>query len=164
MKKNEAIFEVLILQAETANFDKVDTMAYFSNKDIPLEVLTRLDYLFDKSVEIGGQVVNVGKIVLMKLIKFISDNPSMAFGVAIGVGLGVLVNMIPFIGAFISPIVTILAATYGALRGHRLDKVMRGEYIGDSLMEDAITIAKQFWVLVADIFNTLFLDNQLVVD
>jgi hypothetical protein len=162
MQKNEANFEVFVLQAETASFDKVDAMAYFSNKDLPLEIVTRLDYLWDKTVEVGGQVVNVGKILVVKLIKFITDNPSMAFGVAIGIGLGVLVGMIPFIGSFIAPIVTAIAATYGALRGHRLDKIMKGEYSGDSLMEDAITIAKQFWALLADIFHALFLDNPLV--
>ena len=39
---------------------------------------------------------------------------------------------------------------------------MRGEYIGDSIMEDAITIAKTFWKLIAEIFNALFLDHRLV--
>lgn len=162
MQKNEATFEILLLQAETASFDKVDAMAYFSNKDLPLEIITRLEYLWDKTVEFGEQVVNVGKIIIMKLIKFISENPSMVIGVAIGVGLGVLVNMIPFIGPLIAPIVTAIAAVYGALRGHRLDKVMRGEYIGDSIMEDAITIAKTFWKLIAEIFNAIFLDHRLI--
>ena len=162
MQMTEATFEIMLLQAETASFDKVDAMAYFSNKDLPLEIITRLEYLWDKTVEFGGQVVNVGKIIIMKLIKFIFENPSMAIGIAIGVGLGVLTNMIPFIGPLIAPIVTAVTAVYGALRGHRLDKALRGEYIGDSIMEDAITIAKTFWKLLAEIFNALFLDQPLI--
>lgn len=39
---------------------------------------------------------------------------------------------------------------------------MRGEYIGDSIMEDAITIAKTFWKLIAETFNALFLGHRLV--
>lgn len=162
MNTDEATFKALLLQAETTNFDKVDAMAYFSNKGLALEVLTRLDYLWEKTVELGGQILNIGKIIIMKLIKFITDNPSMVIGVAIGVGMGVLVNMIPFIGQFLAPIVTAIAATYGALRGHRLDKVMRGEYVGDSLMEDAITIAKKFWAFLYDILSTLALELHVI--
>jgi len=162
MQRNEAISKVSVLQAAAMNFDKVDAMAYFSSKGLPLEIVTRLDYLWNETVELGDQVVNVGKIIVMKLLKFIADNPNMAIGVAIGIGLGVLASMIPFIGQFIMPIVTAVAATYGALKGHRIDKVMRGEYVSGSLMEDAITIAKQFWKLLADIFNALFSENQLI--
>lgn len=162
MNKTEATFEALLLQAETTNFDKVDAMAFFSNQGLPLEVVTRIDYLWDKTIELGKQILHIGKIIIMKLIKFITDNSSMAIGVAIGIGLGVLIGMIPFVGQFIAPIVTAIAATYGALRGHRLDKALRGEYIGDSLMEDAISIAKQFWALLTDICHTLFLDIRVL--
>lgn len=164
MNTTDAISEVLLLQAETSNFDKVDAMAYFSNQGLPLEVVTRISCLWEKTLEIGGQVLNIGKIIIMKLIKFITDNPSMVIGMAIGVGLGVLVAMIPIIGQFIAPVVTAIAITWGALHGHRLDKVMRGEYVGNSLIEDAITIAKQFWMFLFDIIDTLVLEFYVMAN
>ena len=38
------------------------------------------------------------------------------------------------------------------LRGHRLDKIQKGEAVGDSLMEDLITVAKKFWSFISEIF------------
>jgi len=46
MDKNKATFEILKLQAEASQLDKIETMAFLSNNGIPLEVITRMDFLF----------------------------------------------------------------------------------------------------------------------
>jgi len=158
MDKNKATFEALKLQAEASQLDKVETMAFLSNNGIPLEVITRMDFLWEEVLEIGGQIINIGKIIMMKLIQFIKENPNMVIGIAIGVALGMLANAVPFIGQFIAPILSAIFGTMGALHGHRLDKVAKGEYAGDRLMEDAITTTKKFWDFFYEIFNSLMIE------
>jgi hypothetical protein len=63
MNKNKATFEVLKLQAEASQLDKVETMAFLSNNGVPLEVITRMGGLWDEFAEIAGQVINIGKII-----------------------------------------------------------------------------------------------------
>lgn len=159
MNKNQATFEVLLLQAEASNLDKVETMAFLSNQGIPLEVITRMNSLWDEVVTIGGQIINIGIIIMMKLIQFIKENPNIVTGLAIGISLGMLVNSVPYIGHFLAPLVTLIFSTLGVLHGHRLDKIAKGEYAGDSLMEDAITITRKFWDFFYDIFNTVFIES-----
>lgn len=163
MNKNQADFEALLLQAEVYKLDKVETMAFLSNKGVPLEIITRMmESLWEKSIIVAGQVLNIGKIIIMKLIHFIKENPNMLIGLAIGIGLGMLANSVPFIGSFIAPLVTVIFSTLGVLHGHRLDKIAKGEYAGDSLMEDAITITKKFWCFFYDIFNTIVIEPLIV--
>lgn len=157
MDKNQATFEVLLLQAEASQLDKVETMAFLSNNGIPLEVITRMNLLWEEVLEIGGQIINIGKIIMMKLIQFIKENPNMVIGLAIGVALGMLANAVPFIGQFIAPILSAVLGTIGVLHGHRLDKAVKGEYLGDSLMEDAITVTKKFWSFFYEVFNLVMI-------
>jgi len=155
MDKSKAEFELFGLQAKAIQLDELEFVTFFTNAGLPQEIITRVQVLFDEVKEIAGQVIHIGKIILMKLVDFIKENPNMAIGMAIGVGLGILVNLIPFIGSFIAPVVTVVGMTIGGLRGHRLDKIQNGEHVGDSMIEDMITIAKKFWKLFSEIFSTL---------
>jgi len=161
MDRNQANFEALLLQAEASKLDKVETMAFLSNKGIPLEVITRMNSLWDEIVIIEEQIINIGKIVIMKLIQFIKENPNMVIGLAIGVTLGMLANAVPYVGQFIAPLLTVAFSTIGVLHGHRLDKIKKGEYAGDSYMEDVITITKKFWSFFYEIFNALVVEPIL---
>lgn len=164
MKAEEAITKLLALQTETKGWDKVDMMTYFTKEGVPLEITTRMNYLWDFKTEFSDNVVNVGKIIVMKLLEFIENNPYMTIGIAIGVGLGSLAAMIhiPFIGHIVMPIIATIPPIYFGLKGNRMDKIMRGEYVGDSLIDDGITSAKQFWTLFADIMNSSFLEPRLI--
>lgn len=181
MNKNKATFEVLKLQAEASQLDKVETMAFLSNNGVPLEVITRMGGLWEEVAEIAGQVINIGKIIIMKLIKFIRENPNMITGLVVGFGIGVainivigivlqmIVNSIPFIGKIIGSIISsiitpllsispVIFGAVGALYGHRLDKKERGEYVNENLIEDVITTAKKFLEFFCEIFNTLAIE------
>lgn len=161
MDKNKATFEALLLQAEASGLDRIEAMAFFSNQGVPLEVITRMDSLWEQSAMVAGQILNIGKIIIMKLIQFIKENPNMVIGLAIGIGLGMLANVIPFLGSFIAPIATIAFGTVGVLQGHRLDKIMKGEYVSNSLIEDAITIIKTFWSFFYEIFYAVAIEPIL---
>jgi hypothetical protein len=62
------------------------------------------------------------------------------------------------LGNIIAPIATIAFGTVGALQGHRLDKVMKGDYVSNSLLEDAITIIKSFWSFFCEMFEVIVIN------
>ncbi len=153
MNRDHATFEVLLLEIEAAGLDKTEAMAFLSNHGAPLEIVMRMDTFWDQAAMVGNQILHTGRIVTMKLIQFISENPNMAAGLALGLSLGMLSASIPFIGHLIAPMATIAFSTIGALKGCRLDRIMRGEYAGDNLIEEAIIATRQFWALFCEIFG-----------
>ncbi|SFV56937.1 hypothetical protein MNB_SV-9-468 [hydrothermal vent metagenome] len=164
MNKVKGQFELLGLQAKAVKLEELEFVTTFTNLGLPKEVITRLQGLFNEVKEIAGQTINIGKIIIMKLIEFVKENPNMAIGLAIGLGLsilsGMLISSIPIIGqglnAIITPIVALIVIPVGVLRGHRLDKALNNkEYVGNSLFEDMITIIKKFWALLVDIFSSV---------
>ncbi len=164
MDKVKGQFELLGLQAKAAKLEELDFITMFTNLGLPQEVITRLQGLFNEVKEIGGQTINIGKIIIMKLIEFVNENPNMAIGLAVGMGLSILVGMltstIPIIGVWLNgivvPLVALITIPIGVLRGHRLDKALDNkEYVGDSLYEDMITVIKKFWELLVDIFSAV---------
>jgi Zn-dependent protease len=163
MEKVKAEFELLGMQAKAAKLEELEFVTLFTNLGLPQEVITRLQALFYEVKVIAGQTINIGKIILMKLMEFVKENQNMAIGLAIGIGISVLASAlaaaVPLFGSFLAgiafTITALIAIPLGALRGHRLDKVLNGEITGDSLIEDMITIAKKFWALLVDIFSAV---------
>ena len=143
MTTTQAEFQLIGLQAKALKLKELDFIATFTNLGLPQEVVTRLQGLFHEVKEIAGQAINIGKIIIMKLMEFVQENPNMAIGLAIGIGLsilsGMLISLVPIIGnglsAIITPIIALIVIPVGILRGHRLDKVLdEKEYVGDSLL------------------------------
>lgn len=163
MEKAKGKMDLLMLHAKAADFNVTDFIMELINKGLPNEIVTRLQLLGNQIKYIGEQSINIGNIILMKLWDFIKENPNLAVGFAIGLGLatlvGMLINLIPWIGAWLSgiitPIIAIVTIPIGTLKGHRLDKVAKGEPVSDSILEDLITIAKKFWTLIVDIFTAV---------
>jgi len=164
MDKVKGQFELLGLQAKAIKLEELEFVTTFTNLGLPQEVITRLQVLFNEVKEMAGQTINIGKIIIMKLIEFIKENSNMAIGLAVGLGLsilsGMLISSIPLIGQglslLIAPIIALIIIPVGTLRGHRLDKAINSkEYVGDSLLEDMITIIKKFWTLLVDIFSSV---------
>lgn len=163
MGNAKAKMDLLMLHSKAENFNVADFITELINKGLPNEMVTRLQLLGSQIKYIGEQSINIGKIILMKLWDFIKENPNLAIGFAIGLGLatlvGMLINLIPWIGTWLSgivtPIIAVITIPIGTLKGHRLDKVAKGEPVSDSILEDLITIAKKFWTLIVDIFTAL---------
>lgn len=163
MGNSKAKIDLLMLHSKAENFNAADFVTELINKGLPNEIVTRLQLLGNQVKYIGKQSINIGKIILMKLWDFINENPNLAVGFAIGLGLatlvGMLINLIPWIGTWLSgivtPIIAVITIPIGTLKGHRLDKVAKGENVSDSILEDLITIAKKFWTLIVDIFTAV---------
>jgi ElaB/YqjD/DUF883 family membrane-anchored ribosome-binding protein len=152
----QANLELAILNAESESMSSSDFYAWLKDLGLPDEVAIRLKGVAEITAEVGKRVVNVGKMVLMKIIEFVKAHPNMAIGIAIGAALGALVNTVPLIGPLLAPIATMLGVAVGALAGHRLDKaaISRSQNSGIlAIGQDVIEIATAFFKLLIDIFN-----------
>ena len=72
-----------------------------------------------------------------------------------------MVSLIPFLGVYLAPVVAFISTTIGAIAGHRFDKIKQGQAVNTStgimaITQDAIDIAKEFFKLLAEIFNAVF--------
>ena len=163
MDKINAKMELLALESRVSQFNELDFITDLTNKGLANEIVTRLQLIGEKVSYIADQSFQIGKIILMKLWDFIKENPNLTIGFAIGLGLailsGMIVNLVPYIGAWlagiVTPLVALITIPIGTLKGHRLDKLIKGEIVADSIMEDLITIVKKLWNLLVDIFKTL---------
>jgi ElaB/YqjD/DUF883 family membrane-anchored ribosome-binding protein len=152
----QANMELAILNAESESMSSSDFYAWLKDLGLPDEVAIRLKGVAEITAEIGKRVVNVGKMVLMKIIEFVKAHPNMAVGIAIGAALGALVNTVPLIGPLLAPIAMMLGVAVGALAGHRLDKAAMGQPQNDGILaigQDVIEIATAFFKLLIDTFN-----------
>ena len=158
MQASEAKIEIALLNANVIDVEKIDMITRLTNKGLPQEVITRIDSLWDKSMVIGGETIQIGKIITVKLWEFVEANPHMAVGAAVGVAVGYLISMLPFIGPILSPIATALGVIVGGVIGHRIDKKRKGENVSEGFIgfaEDLITSATEFFKLFVEILKAL---------
>lgn len=151
-----ANLELTLLNAEVEAMSTSDFYAWLKERGVPDEVAIRIKGVAEVTAEVGGRVVNVGKMILLKIMEFVKANPKMAVGIAIGAAIGALVNAIPWIGTFLSPIATLIAVGVGAWVGHLGDRDEKGLPLNTSFVaisQDFIEIATLFFKLLIDIFN-----------
>ena len=157
----EANFEFTLWNAEAEATTSSDFYLWLRESGLPSEVAIRLMKMVDHTEEVAGRIISIGKIILIKIIEFVKAHPNLSIGVAVGAALSLLASTIPFLGAFLAPIVGLLGITVGAVAGHRLDKLAKGQTVNTrveviEIGRDVIEIAKEFFKLLIDIFNILF--------
>jgi hypothetical protein len=157
----QADFKLTLLNAEAKSVSSSDLYLWLTESGLPSEMAIRLKGLIDVTAKVADCVINIGKIILIKIIEFVKTHPNLAIGIAIGAAIGALVSMIPFLGVYLAPIVMAVSVTIGAIAGHRLDKIEQGQTVNKSsdliaIGQDVIEIAKAFFNLLIDIFNTVF--------
>ncbi|MDH5392459.1 MAG: hypothetical protein OEY11_04635 [Gammaproteobacteria bacterium] len=162
--------KLMALHANTASLCWTDAVVNFTNNNVPVEVITRLEELWGTTKVIGNQVYEVGKILVMKIIEFIVANPQMAIGAVIGAAVGSLTHAIPWIGPMLAPLTMAIGSFFGAVAGHRLDKIAKGEldsFNNSNIFADLVTAAKAFWLGIVEIFKALrqhFQDEVKIVE
>jgi hypothetical protein len=144
----EALLDVSIMNAEVSEASFTDIYIDLSEKGLPIEIITRLEGIWNKTKVIGGHAVQIGKIIVMKIIDFMRNNSGLALGLAIGAAISAIIGMIPFIGHYLQELTQPLVITLSALCGYQFET-------GNSIFESAMTLAKNFFQLFADIFNTI---------
>lgn len=155
LSEMEAKFKLSLLNANAIELDRIDMITKLTNAGLPQEVVTRVEDLWHKTMEIAGQIIHIGKVILFEIMKFIEEHRHLAIGTALGVAVGALAGSIPLIGALLAPLLMAVSVVVGAIAGLRLD---RGENRGDGVMgvaQDLIVIAGKFFQLFVNIFNAI---------
>lgn len=155
MSEPEAKLKMAFLNSNAMEIDRIDAIAQLTNSGLPQEVITRIDELWEKTKIIGGQVIHIGKIILVEIMKFIKENPHLAVGVAIGAAVGALISMIPFFGPILAPFLAAISIVVGGIAGYRLDQGQKQIEGVVGVTQELILIAKKFFELFSDIFNVL---------
>jgi len=162
----QATLKMSLWQAEADSIKSSDLYIWLQDSDLPQEVTLRLHDLITQTQFMGGKVISMGKIILIKIIDFIQKHPNLVLGFGIGITLGAAVNFlvgsIPLIGPFLAPLATALSTAFGivifGVAGHRLDKRAQGKEIGQGVIgfaEDIVEIVRAFFQLIVDVFNTV---------
>lgn len=162
MTPPRARLELALWEAEADMVNSGDVYIRLTEMGLPSEVAIRLKDLLEVVKPIGERVVNIGKIIVMKLIEFVEKHPNIATGVALGAAVSSLVASIPFLGPILAPIALPLSITVGAIAGHRIDKAQGGK-MDDGLgvfdiAQDIIAIARAFFQLFIDTFTAIAAD------
>jgi len=160
----QANLELALMQVEADSVKNNDLYVWLINGGLPHEIATRLYELITFTKKVGSKVIDIGKIILLKIIEFVKAHPKLVTGIGIGVAIGAavnfLVNSIPFIGPVLAPLAAALTTAFGvviSVAGHRLDKQTQGKEVSAGIIgfaEEIVEIVHDFFVLFADIFNT----------
>ena len=157
--KAQADLKLNSMNAETESLSSSD-VSLVHNNDMPNEAV-RLENFAGVTENAAGQTINIGKIIFCQVVGFVKIHPNLAIGIAVGTAISALVSLIPFLGIYLAPVVAFISTTIGAIAGHRLDKIEQGQIVNTStgiiaISQDAIDIAKEFFKLLAEIFNAVF--------
>ncbi len=161
----QANLELTLLNAEAESVASSDFFIWLSESGLPHEVAIRLKNLVDIVERNGNRIISIGKIILIKIMEFVKVHPNLAIGIAVGAAIGALIFMVPFLGSYLAPTAILLGVSIGAIAGHRLDKIEQEHAVNTNMDpiaigQDVIEIAKEFFKLLIDIFNTVF-DTQV---
>ncbi|GAB5451610.1 MAG: hypothetical protein Hals2KO_19380 [Halioglobus sp.] len=154
----DAFVELQLLSTRLDDDDRDRFFVTLVNSDIPMEIITRLNALWDVTKEVGGRIVRIGKLIVAELIRFVSEFPHFSIGMAIGAVLHSLLAAVPFIGPVLAP----LAVAMGASIGFRLDT---GKPVSDSVeglavhtFSDIVAMAKTFLEWFVGLLSKVFSD------
>jgi hypothetical protein len=166
LTKAKADLKLNLMNAEAESLSSSDMYLWLIDSGLSSEVAIRLKNFADVTENVADHTISIGKIVLLKIVDFVKLHPNLAIGIAVGAAIGALVSLIPFLGVYLAPVVASISATVGAIAGHRLDKIEQGQTVNTStdiiaIGQDAIEIAKEFFKLLAGIFNAVFNEQVL---
>lgn len=152
MNQESALLEASMLNAEYMGKDATDLSVQCLNMGMPAELVTRMQQVWETTKEITGEVIQIGKIIVGKILEFIKANQNLSLGVALGAAISAIVGMIPFIGPFLAPLVAYVSIPGGAVVGAKMDGA--GSEV-DSIPAAVIATAKSFFNLIIEIFTAL---------
>lgn len=155
MEQVQALAEVQAIEADYEGVNRKKMLAYLLKKGLPIEVATRLDDLWNEVKCVAGHVIQVGKVIVCRIIEFIRSYPHTAMGVLIGAAIGSLTGAIPFLGPVLAPLATSLGAIVGGVAGAKID-------VGCDGTQAVVVVARDFFKMLIDIFNALFNKNSAV--
>jgi hypothetical protein len=164
---------LMSMESKAKQKTSLDLFREFSEMGFSDEVISGLKAVAQKTaIDISGKVIEVGKIVIIKVIEFVKKNKEIAKGMAIGAIIGAMSAFIPFIGPLLAPLLTQVGILAGAVIGDHLKGVKSldegldrlDEFVDapiKSAIKSAMSIAKEFVALLKEIFATIFRKGDL---
>ncbi|MEG4493343.1 hypothetical protein [Microcoleus sp. D3_18_C4] len=152
----QANLKMALWQVDADAMSSSDLYVWLNDMGLPHEVSMRLHELATYTKKAANKVLLIGKILLIKIIEFVKAHPNLVIGVAVGVAVEILANSIPFVGPLLAPLATALGIPIGAIAGHRLDRDKEESDGIIGIVQEIIEIAKDFFQLLIDVFNTIF--------
>jgi hypothetical protein len=151
---SKANLDLTLIQAEANSVKDSDLFILLMDLGLSPNAALKLRELIYVTRKIGAKVINIGKIIVLKILAFIKAHPFLVLGTGIGLMIGAavtaLITSIPFVGQLLAPLATALGIAItvrGALIGHNLDKQGVGQ--------DIVDIANEFFSLFISIFQTV---------
>lgn len=148
MELQTALHDVIVIEANYKNVDRTKMRAWLLKKGLPIEIVTRLDDLWDNTAAVSDKIIEIGKIIFCKIIEFIKKYPHAAIGSLVGAAVGALINGIPLLGSLLAPLASSIGVIIGVAGGAQLDT-------GKGDIQSLIIVAKDFFKMIIDIFNVI---------
>ena len=149
MDNGPAALELVLLDAEAKRTTAHEIYDRLLELGVPPEIVYRLSRLWRHVRRVGGRVVAVGKIILMKMVEFITKHPGLCAGVALGAALAVLASHVPWLGPVLGPIAALVGIPLGAAVGHAIDS----NRCNDSVLLNAVRAAMEFFKLLVELMR-----------
>lgn len=156
LSPEEGLFELTLLNAENHGIDFEDVYLEGTRQGIPAEILTRLKDLWETTKEVAGEIIAIGKIIVIAIIDFLKANVKIAVGMALGAAVGSLIIAIPFIGPILAPLSIALSAAYGAGVGAAIESGNKTPSAYDSAMalaDSFFDLFRQILIAVSDYWS-----------
>ncbi len=154
----DGMFELTLINAGASAAQFEDVVVDALNRGIPAELVTRLKTLWEKTRVVAGEIVAIGKIIVIQIISFLKKYPRISIGLALGAAFSTLIASIPLIGPLIHTEATLVASLYGAGVGAAMGN---GDDSG-SPFSAAIALAEKFFELLKNVLNSVsgYFDND----
>lgn len=141
LESNQALLELTVFNAETLGTSFDEVVLEWLRRDIPPEILTRMKDLWETTKLIGNEVVEVGKIIVLKIVEFLKANPKFAASLALGAAVYLLSNAIPILGPILAPLLAAITTIYALVTLATFD--------------DIVKMARDFFAMLISMFNAV---------
>lgn len=153
ISKVDAQVELFLLESKAKAMSDADFLAWLTHLGVAPEITARLRHLWEKTCRFGQKALRIGRIVVMKIIEFIKEHPNLTIGLALAAAATSLVTLVPFLGPLLQPLVGTLGTFIAVLGGTSMDHPELADKGLTGVAQQAITLAKDFFRLLASIFN-----------
>ena len=164
---------LMTMESQAKQMTSLDIFNEFTNMGLAAEAITALKEISLKTAkDISGKVIEVGKIIINKIIEFIKENKGMAIGMVLGAAVGALAGFIPFIGPFIAPLTAGAGAIVGSVIGNSMNDIQSTDDFAEKVgayadspvtatLKSILDMAKKFFHLLKEIFLAIFKPEEL---
>lgn len=102
-------------QAEADTMHRDDLCLCLRELKLPPEIATGLETLADVAQPLGGRMVSIGKVTVLRLVEFVEAHRGIAIGSLLGAAVATMASAsIPVLGALMAPLVVPIALAIGA--------------------------------------------------